>query len=180
MKVFRNPRWRKSRLGNEIAMVLKVWNSFHDAGMPGSWNWWWKPTGVERMRNSVKTILPSGSEKSLPPASRDDVSDAAAVKRAVAERIGRRTADEWRVAFAGKDLCCNVVSSIREALADPAFVARKLFDAKLVSGAGSITALPMPIAAPFRSTGSAAGYPALGEANELLDASDARPQPQGS
>jgi hypothetical protein len=58
-----------------------------------------------------------------------------------------------------------VVSSIREALANPDFIARQLFDSKLVSGAGSITALPLPIAAAFRSAGSVAGYPALGEAN---------------
>ncbi len=59
-----------TRLGNEMAMVLKVWNSFQAAGIPGSWNWWWNPTGVESTRKRVKTIRASGSEKSLPPASR--------------------------------------------------------------------------------------------------------------
>ena len=41
--------------------------------------------------------------------------------RAVAARIREKTAEEWRAVFAGKDLCCNVVGSIEEALADPAF-----------------------------------------------------------
>src|SRR6266545_4220661 len=57
------------RLGNEIAIVLKVWKSFHPAGIPGSWYWWWKPTGVEKMRKSAKVTRASGSEKSFPPAS---------------------------------------------------------------------------------------------------------------
>ena len=57
-------------LGNEMIIVLKVWSSFHPAGIPGSWNWWWNPTGVENTRNRAKTIRPSGSENSLPPASR--------------------------------------------------------------------------------------------------------------
>jgi len=105
----------------------------------------------------------------LPAAARDDSRDAAAVKRAVAERIRSRTAEEWRAAFAGKDLCCNVVRSVQEALADPDFIARRLFDAKLVAGTSSITAVPLPISAAFRGADGAAGYPALGEANALLD-----------
>jgi len=115
----------------------------------------------------------------LPPAARDDSRDIEAVKRAVAACIRRRTADEWRAAFSGKDLCCNVVSSVEEALANPEFIARHLFDSKLVSGAGSITALPLPIATPFRSMGSVAGYPALGEANTEFFPSPSIPLPEG-
>ena len=105
----------------------------------------------------------------LPAGARDDTRDAEGVKRAAAECIRRRTADEWRAAFAGKDLCCNVVRSVEEALADSEFVARHLFDSKLVAGAHSITALPLPIARNFRGAEAVVGYPALGEANALLD-----------
>ncbi|OGA51450.1 MAG: acyl-CoA transferase [Betaproteobacteria bacterium RIFCSPLOWO2_12_FULL_62_58] len=105
----------------------------------------------------------------LPAAARDDSRDPDAVRRTVAECIRARTAEEWHGAFAGKDLCCNVVRSIEEALADPELIAQRLFDAKLVAGADRITALPLPIAAHFRGAGSVAGYPALGEANALLD-----------
>jgi hypothetical protein len=28
-----------TRLGNEMIMVLKVWNNFQPAEIPGSWNW---------------------------------------------------------------------------------------------------------------------------------------------
>jgi crotonobetainyl-CoA:carnitine CoA-transferase CaiB-like acyl-CoA transferase len=104
----------------------------------------------------------------LPAAARNDSQDPATVKRAVAERIRSRTSDEWRGIFSGKDLCCNVMRTVDEAIADPEFIARHLFDAQLVAGVDRIAALPLPIAPPFRNVGSAAGYPALGEANALL------------
>jgi crotonobetainyl-CoA:carnitine CoA-transferase CaiB-like acyl-CoA transferase len=91
----------------------------------------------------------------------------------VAARIREKTADEWRAAFAGKDLCCNVMASIRDALADPHFRGRGLFEGKLTAGGTTITALPTPVASQFRS-GGPAGYPALGEANSLLDAEGKR------
>jgi crotonobetainyl-CoA:carnitine CoA-transferase CaiB-like acyl-CoA transferase len=115
----------------------------------------------------------------LPAAARDDVRDADSVKEAVAKRMRGRTADEWRAAFAGKDLCCNVVHSVEEALADPEFIARHLFDSKLVAGAHSITALPLPIAPAFGNTGGGAGYPALGEANATYLPSPSVPLPGG-
>ena len=105
----------------------------------------------------------------LPAAARDDRRDPEASIKAVAAQIREKTADEWRAAFAGKDLCCNVVSSVEQALADPAFRARGLFDRTLTAGGRSITALPLPLAPEFLA-GDAAGYPALGEANALLDA----------
>jgi crotonobetainyl-CoA:carnitine CoA-transferase CaiB-like acyl-CoA transferase len=105
----------------------------------------------------------------LPAGQRDDGRDPDATTRAVAERIRSRTAEEWRAAFAGRDLCCNVVSSIEDALADPHFRGRGLFDGRLTAGGASIAALPLPIAPAFRSD-APAGYPALGEANALLDA----------
>jgi crotonobetainyl-CoA:carnitine CoA-transferase CaiB-like acyl-CoA transferase len=104
----------------------------------------------------------------LPAAARDDRRDPQAAIRAVAGRIREKTAEEWRAAFAGKDLCCNVVNSVEEALAHPHFRARGLFDRKLSAGGSAIAALPMPVAPEFRS-GDSAGYPALGEANSLLD-----------
>lgn len=105
----------------------------------------------------------------LPAATRDDSGDPASVKRAVAERVGARTADEWRMVFSGKDLCCNIVRTVEEAIADPEFIARRLFDTQLIAGIDRITALPLPIASAFRNGGASAGYPALGEANVLLD-----------
>jgi crotonobetainyl-CoA:carnitine CoA-transferase CaiB-like acyl-CoA transferase len=104
----------------------------------------------------------------LPAAARDDERDPEAVIRAVAARIREKTAEEWRAAFAGKDLCCNVVASIQDAFADPHFRGRGLFEGKLTAGGKTTTALPVPIAPHFRS-GGATGYPALGEANSILE-----------
>jgi crotonobetainyl-CoA:carnitine CoA-transferase CaiB-like acyl-CoA transferase len=104
----------------------------------------------------------------LPAAARDDVRDPGATIQVVAARIREKTADEWRATFAGKDLCCNVVSSIEQALADPGFRARGLFGRGLNADGRHIAALPVPLSPEFRA-GDNAGYPALGEGNALLD-----------
>jgi len=99
---------------------------------------------------------------------RDDRHDPQSVIQAVAARIRDKTAEEWRAVFAGKDVCCNVVGSIEQALADPAFRARGVFDRKLTADGKSIPALPVPVSPAWRGDDTA-GYPALGEANSLLD-----------
>lgn len=104
----------------------------------------------------------------LPADARDDARDPQATIRAVAACIRTKTAEEWRALFAGKDLCCSVVSSIEQALGDPQFKARGVFDRKLTADGKAITALPLPIARAYLAAESA-GYPALGEANSLLN-----------
>ena len=59
-----------TKLGNRMAKVAMVCAIFQPAAIPGSMNWWWKPTGVDRMMNSANTIRASGSLNNLPPASR--------------------------------------------------------------------------------------------------------------
>ncbi len=105
----------------------------------------------------------------LAPELRDDRRDAAATKRAVAAKVAEKDADQWRTLFSGQDCCCCIMSSVEEALRDPHFAARRLFDAKLTADGRQIPALPVPIAEAFRSENAEAGYPALGEANSLLD-----------
>ena len=99
---------------------------------------------------------------------RDDARDPDATCRMVAELVRGRTAEEWRARFAGKDVCCSVVSSIKDALVDPHLVARRIFERRVTAGGDEIPALPVPIASAFRTGTAAAGYPALGEANALL------------
>ncbi|MCC7275751.1 MAG: CoA transferase [Alphaproteobacteria bacterium] len=100
---------------------------------------------------------------------RDDARDPEATGRAVAERIGARTAEEWRAAFAGKDCCCNVVATLERAMADPHFVGRGLFERGLLDGLGNrIPALRTAVVPPLTGTPAEAGYPALGEADALL------------
>jgi alpha-methylacyl-CoA racemase len=88
---------------------------------------------------------------------------AATVIAAVADLIGRRTAAQWQTAFAGQDVCCSVVNELREAVADPQTVARKLFAGKLDAAGRSLPALPLPLAPVFRTNQDCRAAPRLGE-----------------
>jgi alpha-methylacyl-CoA racemase len=104
----------------------------------------------------------------LAPEWRDDARDPEGTWRAVAARLRERTAEEWRARLAGRDVCCSVVATLEEALADPHFRARGLFARTVESGGRAIAALPVPIDPGLRSPDARAGSPALGEANEEL------------
>jgi hypothetical protein len=58
--------------------------------------------------------------------------------------------------------------TLEEALRDPHFAARGVFRRRLAGEKKSIVALPVPISDNFRAEEADLGYPALGEANELL------------
>lgn len=100
---------------------------------------------------------------------RDDGPNPAATKAAVEERIRQRSAEELTQLFDGRDVCCTVAVSLRDALIDPHFVARDVFAKQLATGAKAISALPVPVAPAFRGESRSAGYPELGEANHLID-----------
>ena len=104
----------------------------------------------------------------LDPRFRDDVADPEASCGAVAEKIAVRTSEEWRGRFAERDVCCAIVPSVEEALADPHFAGRGLFAHRLNAGGRSIPALPVPIDPQLRGTETEKSYPALGEANSML------------
>ncbi len=104
----------------------------------------------------------------LAPEFRDDEKNSAATTRAVARCIGEKTAAEWQARFAGRDLCCCVMATLEEALNDPHFKARGLFNRTVTADGKSITALPVPVADVFRTPQSDAGYPVLGSANDML------------
>src|SRR5262249_20723159 len=59
-----------SRLGKKTANVKKACVSFQPCPMPGSVNWWCRPTGVDRSRNRMNDPRAMGSLNSLPPACR--------------------------------------------------------------------------------------------------------------
>jgi len=108
----------------------------------------------------------------LPADLREDAKDARATHQAVADAIRQKTAAEWQKCFSGKDVCCCVMTTVKEAIADPHFAARGVFAHKLAADGRSIAALPVPVADVFRSHEAASGYPALGEANQLLNGSE--------
>lgn len=104
----------------------------------------------------------------LPEALREPKAPVQAVRAAVAGRIGSRTADEWRAAFAGQDVCCSIVATLREAVSDAHVSARNLFAHKLKVNGQEIPALPVPLAPVFRSNVTRASAPRLGETVDPL------------
>jgi crotonobetainyl-CoA:carnitine CoA-transferase CaiB-like acyl-CoA transferase len=99
----------------------------------------------------------------LPDSMRLAGTPAQTVISAVADIIGRRTAAEWQIAFEGQDVCCSVVADLRDAVADPHTVARKLFSGRLDAGGRVLPALPMPLAPVFRTLDGVRSAPRLGE-----------------
>jgi crotonobetainyl-CoA:carnitine CoA-transferase CaiB-like acyl-CoA transferase len=100
---------------------------------------------------------------------RDDGADPATTRREVAAKIAAASAAEWTVRLSGKDVCCAIVASIEEALGDPHFQTRGVFAPKLAAAGRSMPALPVPVDPTFRGEAIEKGWPALGEANPLLD-----------
>lgn len=97
----------------------------------------------------------------------DDSRDPQGTTRAVAEIIATRTAADWERRFVGLDVCVVVVRSLQEAVENPHFVERGLFQRIVQQGALRIPALPTPIAAAFLAAGGEDGsYPKLGADND--------------
>jgi alpha-methylacyl-CoA racemase len=81
----------------------------------------------------------------------DDRRDPAATKAAVARLIAAKSADEWRPIFATADCCVSILATLEEALRDPHFVERGLFEHRVAGPSGAMMpALPVPIDPQFR------------------------------
>lgn len=104
----------------------------------------------------------------LPDQAREDRSEPVKTKALVAAKIKEKTAAQWREIFQGYDVCVTVVATIDEALDSEHFRSRKVFDSKVTTGSGDVTALPMPFDRSFRSPMVKAPYPLL---DETADAS---------
>ena len=102
---------------------------------------------------------------------RDDARDPEATARRVAGIIRSKPADHWASLFAEADCCTTVVKTVRDALDDPHFRARGLFDAKVANDAGAeIVALPVPVVRAFRdNAATTVAAPSLGADNGELD-----------
>jgi len=105
----------------------------------------------------------------IPAHLRDDAVDPEATRVAVAERVQARTADALQALFSGQDVCCAIATTLENAMRDPQFAARGVFTRKLAADGKTITALPVPVADLFRSENIESAYPALGEANGMLE-----------
>ena len=92
----------------------------------------------------------------------DDAADPAGTRARVADRIAARPSTHWRAAFAGQDVCCNVVNTLEEALADPHFRERGLFARSVRVDGRAMPALPSPIVPGLRTGEGELSPPALG------------------
>ncbi|MDP2621392.1 MAG: CaiB/BaiF CoA-transferase family protein [Hyphomicrobiales bacterium] len=101
---------------------------------------------------------------------RDDDADPQASIEAVRRRIAEKDAEHWRTVFADADCCCCIVATLEEAVQNPHFRARGLFDRKIVNEAGAQSpSLPLPLADMFREPPDRVrSAPALGADNDAL------------
>ncbi len=92
----------------------------------------------------------------------DDKRNPKATRDAVAKIILTRTSDEWRPVFAAADCCATILMPLEEALNDPHFVERGLFDHQAANASGkTIPALPLPISPEFRGKPGTKKAPSL-------------------
>ena len=110
----------------------------------------------------------------LPETLRDDTRDPEATRRGVREAVAARPSDFWRPRLKdAKHLCCTLVPSLEDAVNDPQFAERGIFDGRVSLGNGTeLPAVPVPLAhgVARRTAGDGAPTraPSLGEANALL------------
>lgn len=92
------------------------------------------------------------------------------VKAEVTRIIASQPASHWNQVFDGHDVCVSQVINLEQAVQDPHFKARSLFDREVVNSNGrGMPALPVPVCAPFRSAETRVAAPALGEhTNQIL------------
>ena len=95
----------------------------------------------------------------LDPKWHDDRRDLEGAIDAVAEIIGAQTSEHWQRYLAGKDVCCSIVATLKEARHSQYFAERRLFDRKVAFGGGAVAALPMPISPQFLRTEMLMPYP---------------------
>lgn len=105
----------------------------------------------------------------LEPTLRDDARDPEATMARVAALIGQRDTEYWREVLARADCCCCPVASLEDALRNPHFVARGLFDHRVRTPDGrTMPAVPVPISQVFRAPAGDRVAPALGGDTESL------------
>lgn len=90
--------------------------------------------------------------------------DEGVLKDAVAQIIASHPASYWMQRFDGQDVCVSEIVDLEQAVQDPHFKARGVFERQIVGRDGhQITALPVPVCGAFRSGENSVAAPALGE-----------------
>lgn len=101
----------------------------------------------------------------------EHIENPALVKASVAKTIAQHPAAYWLEKFEGKDTCVTQVIGLEQAVEDPHFKARGVFDRGLQTPDGQrIPALPTPISSVFLSRDQVQSSPALGaDTDEVLN-----------
>ncbi|WP_342362475.1 CaiB/BaiF CoA-transferase family protein [Terrarubrum flagellatum] len=90
----------------------------------------------------------------LPAELRDFARHPEKTRDAIAAIIRAQASDHWRRAIEPLDCCATVVRTLDEALADPHFRARGLFDYEASLGGGAVMQTVLPVAPQFRRPAS--------------------------
>jgi len=93
----------------------------------------------------------------IAPDERRDRDDPQRVRGLVAQAFLTRTADEWAPLLSDADCCATVLMTFDEAMSDPHFSDRGLFNHALNDIAGFVPALPVPVAPIFRKPSGRGG-----------------------
>jgi alpha-methylacyl-CoA racemase len=83
----------------------------------------------------------------------------------VAEIFSSQPASYWLSLFEGKDVCCNLVLNLDEAMTCDHFIKRSVFNHFVQDGQLQMTALPLPLSPQLRNAIPVVGYPRLGSNN---------------
>ena len=86
----------------------------------------------------------------IAPEHRDDRTDAEATRRALQSAFASKTGAEWVPILAEADCCATLLVDIDEAMVDPQFSGRGLFDYEVGDERGFIPAAVLPLAREFR------------------------------
>jgi crotonobetainyl-CoA:carnitine CoA-transferase CaiB-like acyl-CoA transferase len=105
----------------------------------------------------------------LPAELREDRNHPDATRRAIADIIASRSSADWTARLAGKDVCCNLVRTLDEAMRSPQFQVRGVFRRSVVNDEDALPAVSVPVAEPYRDPRTELRYPTLGSAGHLLD-----------
>ena len=100
---------------------------------------------------------------------RDDCAQPEETRRALAAIIGARSAEFWRDKFENRDLCCSVVADLAEAMKNPQFRDRGLFDRKIRIDGTDVNAIVTPVAPQFRADPTSEEAPQTGGASKILE-----------
>jgi len=101
---------------------------------------------------------------SLPKEQIDDTDDPEGTLLAVRQRVSERTGSEWESVFAGRDLCCSLVVTVKELCQKSGSI-----DFKNASGLKSKeSGIELPLAPAYHADNTTRSSPALGEDNSFF------------